>query len=84
MKATGIVRPVDQLGRIVIPCELRKSLEIDCGSLVEIFVDGDSIILQKYERTCALCGSKNDLIPHHTRWICTACRDEIIKNKSLG
>ena len=79
MKATGIVRPVDQLGRIVIPIELRKNLEIDCGSLAEIFVDGDSIILQKYEHTCALCGSKKDLTSHHTRWICVTCRSEIVR-----
>lgn len=80
MKATGIVRRLDKLGRIVIPSELRENFNIGLGAPLEIFIDDDTIILQKYEHMCALCGSKEDLTPHRDQWICRACRDEIKKN----
>lgn len=62
MKSTGIVRKVDELGRVVIPIELRRTLGIDEKDPVEIFVDGDKIILKKYEAdmTCAITGTVNE------------------------
>ena len=56
MKATGIVRKVDELGRIVLPIELRRTLNIEEKDSLEIFVDGSSVILQKYEPSCIFCG----------------------------
>lgn len=62
MKATGIVRKVDELGRIVIPIELRRTMGIDIKDPLEIFVDGEKIILRKYEPTCVFSGSAENLI----------------------
>ena len=80
MKATGIVRRLDKLGRLVIPSELRETFNIGLGAPLEIFIDGETILLQKYECTCVLCGSKEDLTPYRDKWICSTCRDEIAKN----
>lgn len=81
MKATGIVRNLDRLGRIVIPKELRKTFSLDTGTPIEIFVADNGIFLQPYHRTCVFCGNNTDLIQHHTQWICTACKNEIAKEK---
>ena len=56
MKATGIVRKIDDLGRVVLPIELRRTLNIDIKDPVEIFIEGDLIILKKYEPACVFCG----------------------------
>ena len=55
MKATGIIRKVDELGRIVLPIELRRSLDIADRDELEIFVEGDSVILRKHEASCIFC-----------------------------
>ena len=62
MKSTGVVRKVDQLGRIVPPIELRRSLGVIIGDPMEIFVEDDQIILKKYEadRTCVITGEITD------------------------
>ena len=57
MKATGIVRKVDELGRIVLPIELRRTLNINIKDPLEIYVDGESIMLKKYQPACVFCGS---------------------------
>lgn len=62
MKATGVVRKVDELGRIVMPVELRRTLGIDKGDPVEFFVDGERVILKKYQPGCVITGSQEDLI----------------------
>ncbi|KGE17599.1 AbrB/MazE/SpoVT family DNA-binding domain-containing protein [Paenibacillus wynnii] len=62
MKATGIVRKVDELGRVVIPIELRKTMEISNGDPVEIFVNENMIILKKYAPGCVITGSQDDLV----------------------
>ena len=56
MKSTGIVRNIDELGRIVLPKELRKVLDMEQGTPLEIFRNGNQIILQKYNHACILCG----------------------------
>ena len=61
MKATGIVRPVDPLGRVVIPVELRRTLNIKTDDSLEVFVDGDFIMLKKYEPACIFCGNAKDV-----------------------
>lgn len=73
MKSTGIVRKVDELGRIVLPIELRRTLGIEEKDRIEIFVDGDSVILRKYQPGCILCGNANDLILYKGKTICQDC-----------
>ncbi|MBJ6360826.1 AbrB/MazE/SpoVT family DNA-binding domain-containing protein [Paenibacillus sp. GCM10012307] len=62
MKTTGIVRNLDSLGRVVIPMELRRTLNIESGDPIEVFVNGDQIVLRKYSPGCAVTGSTEDLI----------------------
>lgn len=61
MKSTGIIRRVDELGRIVIPIELRNKLKIAEKDPIEIYVDGSSIVLKKLEETCVFCGSTKNV-----------------------
>ncbi|MEG0919280.1 MAG: AbrB/MazE/SpoVT family DNA-binding domain-containing protein [Anaerovoracaceae bacterium] len=77
MKATGIVRKVDELGRIVIPKELRNSLGIDVKDPIEIFVEGEFIMLKKYEPSCSFCGEARDLKEFNGKKICSKCLDEL-------
>lgn len=77
MKATGIVRKVDELGRIVIPIELRRTLNIEIKDPVEIFVDGEFIVLKKYEPACVFCGNAKDVVSINGKNICKNCLDEI-------
>lgn len=73
MKATGIVRRVDELGRIVLPVELRRTLDIEERDQLEIFLEGDRIILQKYESACLFCGCAHDLVVHKGKSVCQKC-----------
>ena len=73
MKSTGIVRKMDNLGRIVIPIELRRTLEIAERDSVEIYVEDDRIILKKYEPACIFCGDANDVIHYKGKNICRKC-----------
>ncbi len=77
MKATGIVRKVDELGRIVLPIELRRTLDIDIKDSLEIYVDQDQIILRKYEPTCIFCGSSKNISTFKGKTVCSACRKEL-------
>ena len=73
MKATGIVRKVDELGRIVLPIELRRTLGIEIRDPLEIYVDGESIILKKYTPACILCGEAGDLVEYKGKKVCRKC-----------
>jgi AbrB family transcriptional regulator, transcriptional pleiotropic regulator of transition state genes len=73
MKATGIVRKTDELGRIVLPIELRRVLNIEYKDGLEIFVDQDKIILRKYEPACVLCGNADDVGKFKGKTICKDC-----------
>ena len=77
MKSTGIVRRVDDLGRIVLPRELRKILNIDPRDSLEIFMDGDTIILRKYEPQCIFCGQASGVRTFKSKNICENCMKEI-------
>ncbi len=79
MKSTGIVRKVDELGRVVIPIELRRTLDISRRDSLEIYVDGDNIILRKYEPGCVFCGSVEDTRQYRGKTVCESCLDEIAK-----
>ena len=77
MKATGIVRKVDQLGRIVLPIELRRTLGIEIRDALEIYVEDESIILKKYAPACILCGEVGDLVEYKGKKICRKCMGEL-------
>ena len=73
MKSTGIVRKVDELGRIVLPIELRRTLGIEEKDRIEIFVDGESIILRKYQPACIFCDNAKDIINYNGKNMCPDC-----------
>ena len=73
MKSTGIVRNLDELGRIVIPKELRKKLGLEQKDSLEIFIDGNSIMLRKYEKGCIFCNNSKDLQVYKDKLICKKC-----------
>ena len=77
MKATGMVRNLDQLGRLVIPKETRRVFNLNGGDPVEIFTDGDTIILKKYVRGCQCCGDMKDVKEYKGIRICKKCLNEL-------
>lgn len=77
MKATGIVRKVDNLGRIVVPKELRNTLNIQEGSPLEIYTDDGQIILKKYEPDCIFCGEVEGVVNWKGKNICKKCLHEL-------
>lgn len=77
MKSTGIIRKVDELGRVVVPIELRNKLNINVKDEVEIYVDGSSIILKKFEPNCIFCGNTKNLVEYKGKLICKKCLDNI-------
>jgi transcriptional pleiotropic regulator of transition state genes len=79
MKSTGIVRKIDVLGRIVVPRETRKTLNIDIGDPIEFFFDDDKIYLKKYTRGCLFCNSMENVTNYKGQYICDSCREELEK-----
>ena len=77
MKATGIVRRTDHLGRIVIPKEIRRTLEIVEGDPLEIYTEGEQIVLKKYEPCCVFCGEAKEVVNYKGKNICKNCLEEI-------
>ena len=77
MSPHGTTRHIDQLGRIVIPVELRRSLRIREGDLLEIRAEKDALIVRKVEPECALCGGSTDLVSVRERYVCAECMQEI-------
>jgi len=67
MKSTGIVRKVDELGRIVLPIELRRTYDLAVKDAIEIYTDDDKIILKKFQRTCIFCGSGEECVEYKAR-----------------
>ena len=79
MKSTGIIRRVDELGRVVIPMELRNNFKIAEKDQIEIFVDGSNIVLKKFEPNCTFCGNTKKLADYKGKLICTKCLEQINK-----
>ena len=77
MKSTGIIRKVDDLGRIVLPIELRRTLDIEERDELEIYIENERIILQRYEPSCIFCGSSRNLISYRGRNVCQDCIREM-------
>lgn len=79
MKSTGIVRRVDELGRVVIPIELRNKFDIQVKDPIEIFVDGSAIVLKKYEPNCIFCGNSKNLVEFNDKLVCEKCAGKLGK-----
>lgn len=77
MKSTGIVRKVDELGRLCIPAELRRTLNIEEGDTLEIFVEGEEMILRKYQAGCIFCGEFKDSTNFKNKIVCKKCIKEL-------
>jgi transcriptional pleiotropic regulator of transition state genes len=77
MKSIGIVRKIDELGRIVLPIETRRQLELEPRDGVEIFVDEDMVILKKYQPCCIFCGDGADVTIFRGKKVCKKCIDEL-------
>ena len=73
MKSTGVVRNLDELGRIVIPKEVRKKLEIDVKDPMEIFIEGSAVVLKKVESGCIFCNTSKNLVDFKDKLICQKC-----------
>lgn len=82
MKSTGIIRRVDELGRVVIPIELRNKFGISEKDPIEIYVEGSNIILKKYEPNCVFCGSSKNLVTYKEKLICDKCAKQISELKA--
>lgn len=77
MKATGIVRKVDELGRIVLPIEMRRTLDIAEKDALEIYVEGSAVILKKYRPSCIFCDTAKDVVVYKGKNICPNCLKEL-------
>ena len=81
MKSTGMIRRVDELGRVVIPKEIRNKLEISEKDPIEIYVEGKSIVLKKIEDNCIFCGNNKNLISYKDKLICKKCLENLQTTK---
>ena len=79
MKATGIVRSIRDVGRIVIPQELRKTMDLKLDDCVEFYTDGDKIIIQKYAPGCIFCEGLENLVIFNGKPICKNCIEKLQK-----
>ncbi len=78
MKSTGMVRGIDKMGRVVLPTETRKLLNLIAGkSAVEIYTDDDSIVLKKYVPACIFCDSVDDIVEYKGNKICKKCIEKL-------
>ena len=77
MKSTGGVRRLDELGRIVIPIELRRTLDLADRDCLEIFTEGEQIILKKYQPACIFCGEANGIVNYKGKNVCKCCMEDI-------
>ena len=82
MKSTGIVRRLDELGRVVIPKEIRNKLNIGEKDPIEIYQDGDAIVLKKYQSGCIFCGNSKDLLLYNEKLICKKCLNNLAELNS--
>jgi len=80
LKSTGIVRKVDELGRVSIPIELRRTMGFDDHTTMEFYVDNEMIILKKYEPACAFCGNVTDVQRFQGKLVCLSCARAMFEN----
>ena len=79
MKSTGMVRKIDELGRIVMPAEIRQTLGLEVRDAMEIFIDGERVILKKYQPSCIFCTNADDLVDFGGKRICPECLAKLKK-----
>ncbi len=79
MKSTGMVRKLDELGRVVIPKEIRHKLNIEEKDPIEIYIQGESVVLKKYEASCIFCNNSKKLSNYKDKLICSNCLSQISK-----
>ena len=77
MKATGITRKIDELGRIVLPIELRRALDLGERDAVEIFTEADTIVLKKHQESCIFCGAGKDIVSYKGKNLCPQCLNDL-------
>ena len=77
MRSTGIIRAIDSLGRVVLPIELRRSMDLSQHDALEITLENDAIVLRKYEPNCIFCGSMRDLRTLRGKQVCRSCREAL-------
>lgn len=77
MKSTGIVRRMDELGRVVLPSELRRTMGLGDGDAMEIFTQGDTIVLRRYEPLCVFCGLGGHMVEHRGKRVCKTCQAQL-------
>ncbi len=80
MKSTGVVRQLDTLGRIVLPIELRRTMNIGIKDMVEIFVEDDRIVLKKFHPACIFCNDARDVVSYKGKLVCKACLAELAES----
>lgn len=81
MKSTGMVRNIDALGRMVLPIEVRKVMDMQNGDALEYYTNGDSIVLRKYMPGCVFCGEVTKVVEHHDKKVCKKCLKELKPGK---
>lgn len=79
MKSTGIVRKIDELGRVVLPIELRRTYDLAVKDSIEIYTEDDKIILKKFQKSCIFCGEQEDLVDYKGKSVCPACAEALSK-----
>lgn len=77
MKPADCICKIDKLGRVLIPKNLRKNLDLQVDDALEVFTDDDAIILKKYRKRCIFCGSQEDIEVFKDKYICRACKEEL-------
>ena len=77
MKSTGVTRQIDELGRFVLPVEIRRALNINLKDYLEIHVENDSIVLRKFQPSCLFCSSTEDNVLYQGKRICRACLEKL-------
>jgi AbrB family transcriptional regulator, transcriptional pleiotropic regulator of transition state genes len=84
VKRTGVARKVDQLGRVVLPAEVRRRFGIRPGDMIEIAVDSDAILLSKVEDRCVFCADATELIEFSGKVVCRPCVTRLAAEKRAG
>lgn len=81
MKPADCICKIDKLGRVLIPKNLRQKLDLAVDDPIEVFTEGDALVLKKYRKKCAFCGSEDDIISYKEKYICRSCIAELSKSE---
>jgi AbrB family transcriptional regulator, transcriptional pleiotropic regulator of transition state genes len=84
LRRTGVARKVDQLGRVVLPSEVRRHFDISPGDLIEIAIDSDAILLKKVENCCVFCGETASLSEFSGKLVCGECVSRLAAEEASG